>query len=824
LIPFLLYPMPTQSSKEALSLESQYYDMKRSLYRKFIKYLTIIVILIMLFEAVRALLEQSIAKAIRLPIPLLFTFITNRYLRNPHQKFEVLCVFITFVWNTSSLLNNIHNIEGYIKNPLDAYYYGCVSIFLERLCVEKIPNGKHRLFFGILITLARLIICTPSTGVLLRHISMSGLSIFLDLDKEKLMKNMFFSYNNYKNQLSKFKDLVVQDIPESIAILSNTLAKSLFLNETFKSQTGSLEMLQVREYLNKLFIIQDSEEIDELTNDTQKTSLLQFLQRQFGNNNHQAQDDQKYTFNVVYKKPKSPFLQRNLLMLNTNEEDFLEEQIFEVKAFALTWDNESAIAIIMHDITQQQTIMGLQMADAQKDMVLATVSHELRTPLNGILGMIQVMQKSEKDQKTLQCLEICKNSSDLLMGLVNSILDLNLIRSNKIRLSPQKVSLHELLKDIVHMFEFQCKQKEIYIKLEISKFCPEVLFTDKNRLTQIFINLVGNALKFTFEGGITISAHEDARNHVKFLIKDTGIGIKETEQEKLFHMFGRISENHNKLTNNQGGVGFGLTISHSLVKLLNGITAAKDPQNKQYIKTQSVYGTGSTFEFSIRTRLENELENENIGEISREFASMEEVEYHIEKIEGYPTISVNNFSILKLPHPSSTTYFPSTEVFFRHPKSLTNTRKSASFNPLTLQKKSALFSAGSDCSGCVLLVDDNPFNLVVAEQLVSSHGYKVKTALSGPLALRSVVDNLGSHEAIKLIFMDIQMPVMDGYETTKQLKKLMEEGKIEEIPIVALTANDSIADKDKCIKAGMSGHLSKPLKDQDLKMILNKYL
>jgi len=407
---------------------------------------------------------------------------------------------------------------------------------------------------------------------------------------------------------------------------------------------------------------------------------------------------------------------------------------------------------------------------------------------------------------------------------VNSILDLNLIRSNKIRLSPQKVNLHELLKDIVHMFEFQCKQKEIYIRLEISKFCPEFLFTDKNRLTQIFINLVGNALKFTVEGGITISAHEDARNHVKFFIKDTGIGIKETDQEKLFHMFGRISDNKNKSINNQSSVGFGLTISHSLVKLLNGATAIKDPQNKQYITAKSVYGVGSIFEFSIKTSLENELENENIGEISREFASMEEIEYHIEKIEGYPTIPVNNFSVLKLPHLPSTTDFPSTEASFRHPKSLINIRKSTSFNPLTLQKKSTLLSEGSPHSGYVLLVDDNPFNLVVAEQLVSSHGYKVKTALSGPLAIKSIVDNLGSHEAIKLIFMDIQMPVMDGYETTKQLKKLMENGKIQEIPIVALTANDSIADKEKCIKAGMSGHLSKPLKDQDLKMILNKYL
>ncbi len=117
----------------------------------------------MSFEAIRALLECSITKAIKLPVPLLFTFFSSRYLKHSNHKFEILCVFFTFLWNASSLWNNVNNIEGFINNPLDAYYYGCVSILLERLCVEKIPNGRHKFCFSIIITITRFIIIRPNS-------------------------------------------------------------------------------------------------------------------------------------------------------------------------------------------------------------------------------------------------------------------------------------------------------------------------------------------------------------------------------------------------------------------------------------------------------------------------------------------------------------------------------------------------------------------------------------------------------------------------------------------------------------------------------------
>jgi len=171
----------------------------------------------------------------------------------------------------------------------------------------------------------------------------------------------------------------------------------------------------------------------------------------------------------------------------------------------LTWDEKPALYIILHDITQQNTILQLKIAaNHQKDKILATVSHELRTPLNSMLGMVQIMQERIKDKELQHYLKICNNSGYLLLGLVNSILDLNLIRANKLKLSPQTISLKDFLQEIKELFDFQCQQKTIYLQTKISPLLPKQITTDKNRLSQIFINLIGNALKFTSRGGIMI--------------------------------------------------------------------------------------------------------------------------------------------------------------------------------------------------------------------------------------------------------------------------------------------------------------------------------
>jgi len=486
------------------------------------------------------------------------------------------------------------------------------------------------------------------------------------------------------------------------------------------------------------------------------------------------------------------------------------EGLLEAGIFLTTWEGTTAIAIILHEIIPLQ--QNVQIVDSHRDRVIATVSHELRTPLNGMLGMIQIIMKRVRDPELLHYLNICKSSGSLLMSLVNSILDLNQIRSNKLRLFPDRVSISELMKDILCLFELQCKQKRLFLELKMASNLPHWIITDKNRLSQILINLIGNALKFTFKGGITISItlHKNP-NEIEFSIQDTGIGIKDEDQEKLFQMFGRLEQLNQKI--NCQGVGLGLTISNNLARLLN-------EQNEYGIIVKSKYGEGTTFSFCIKKKLADiTITDDSLGiEPSSLDASLEGLLGLEQRMQGYAMFAPSNIEVLhglhlQQPQQKFTSY--KTQAYIESPNN----------NFFRIQSEMEIGRSPkkrTPINACILVVDDYPFNLTVAEHLILGLGYKAKTALSGQAAIEEITQQ--EKEPIKLILMDCQMPVMDGYETTKALKDLMLNKKIADIPIVALTANDSEIDRQLCAEIGMCDHLSKPIKESSLKKILYKYI
>jgi len=505
--------------------------------------------------------------------------------------------------------------------------------------------------------------------------------------------------------------------------------------------------------------------------------LTKFLQNWI----EEVKDTQKKTScNLSFKK-------------HSQAEDTNNEKIFEARIVPLVWDEQNAIGIILHDVTQQISVIRLKInANKQKDRMLATISHELRTPLNGILGMIQIVEQKTNDQETLKHLSVCKNSGHLLLGLVNSILDLNLIRAKKFKLYKEKIHLMNFLQDIVRLFEHQCQLKSIFIKLRVPSFTPKFITTDKNRLSQILINLIGNALKFTNKGGITVSAELYIRDqdYLEISVQDTGIGIKEEDKGKLFQIFGKLENEQEGTAVNHQGVGLGLTISNNLAKLLCG----NSNKNLQGIRLESVHKKGTKFSFLIKHNL-----------IQPSF-----VEGNL-SFDGVP--SNETFDEGELENLSKTTHYklPAMKKPHTPQKGIQLSRQPTS---LTLHGE----------NNFVLIVDDNPLNLAVAEILVQKHPYKVKTALHGQAAIDLMLENDFIAQPIKLIFMDLQMPLMDGYETTKALKKLMKERKIPETPIVALTANDSEDDRRHCIMVGMSDYLTKPIKDNELIKVLNFYM
>ena len=749
-------------------------------------------------------------------------FASSRFINNLEKNQEAAITCAMLLLYSVTLCFQYYGSSGYFDHPNEAYYFGAASTMFERLAASRISNIKHKTVFSIGAAVSRiLIVPTNDIGCMMATIGFLTMGVYLDADYERKDKELFRSYFNNQDQLIKFKNLVDNEIPEAIAIINTSLTDCLFNNKSFKRLTEPSHQSSIQSHLKEFIIKKDSQAHSSSgsLNHQGESSLESQTLFAYLKSNHQSLDaassssTQRTSVHIAYARSVQQAENRT-----DDDPSQRSNHIFEAKILHIVWDEQPAIALILYDVTQQQTILSLKTADAYKDTLLATISHELRTPLNGILGMLQIMQKYVKDKDILKYIDICKNSGHLLLGLVNSILDLNQIRAKKLKLYPERVNVDIFLKDISSLFEFQCTQKGIQLNIEVSPVIPPWLITDKNRLSQIFINLVGNALKFTSKGSITISVSPtDHSNYVELSVSDTGIGIKAEDKDKLFRMFGKLEDSDTTL--NQQGVGLGLTISDNLARVL-----CCDSE-REGIRVQSEYTTGSRFYFVIRRVYRDTTKNRSTA------LENFEGEFSISYLEDLNEIDtkVKNCKTRMIKNPLTAKHIKSASL--SEPKlSMNRTENNIDFykekrtanNLISPLRSRRIQTSGS--SATILIVDDNPLNIAVAEHLVSCQGYQVTTALYGQVAIDMVLDSRRTLSPIRLILMDCQMPIMDGYETTRILRKLMEEKRIDEIPIVALTANDSEGDREACIKAGMSDHLSKPLKEVELAKMIKKYL
>jgi len=410
------------------------------------------------------------------------------------------------------------------------------------------------------------------------------------------------------------------------------------------------------------------------------------------------------------------------------------------------------------------------------------------------------------------------------LSLVNSILDLNQIKAKKLMLNMQRIEVSEILKEVLCLFEFQFKMKRVDFRMRTVEPIEKFIVTDKNRLTQILINLVGNALKFTQKGRVLVrvSQENNDKRFLRFEVKDTGSGIKEEDKGKLFRMFGKL-DNGNCEVNHQG-VGLGLTISDTLARVLC------DDEDVKGIKVESQYNKGSTFWFMINTGssggpVETNGDELNFSDDERERESGPLEIYQMKpKIKGKFKVEmsvINSLPVCRLIEPGSGS---ASSLSSRSGSRENSPRKGGEW-----EKKSPIKSKfwakeelriGQKDQKTILLVDDNLFNIAVGKHFIESLGYGVKTAYSGEEAIDIVME----FERIDLILMDCQMPGMSGYETTRVLRKKMMGKEVAEIPIVALTANDCEKSKEACMEAGMVDYLSKPLKEEELLKITKKYI
>jgi signal transduction histidine kinase/CheY-like chemotaxis protein len=829
-------------------MESEYRSVKEATMRYFFVFILMLLILIFAVVFVVACIRNLRGYIIGLACAVAFLIVVIVYGLKVGRYTGIILSVICLTYYMYSGISSRKFIEVPLVNAF--WYSGFGFAAFERIVVHELPRLEFKLFFGLMCFLTRMIWLRPmDAGTIITQVIYYVMFVFIDCLRERKDRSIFKEFYDYREELVKFKNLMVTGLPTNILILTRDMKKKLFSNEYF-NQTFETKLpfptvtWDPQEWLTSLKVEKDST-ADSANNSPSNNTL------------NGSVDLEQYIQTLIEKKLLSTEGHQFSIRSTANENE--EEKIFMVKVFSLIWDKNDAVAIILSDITQQHTNFSLKIANANKDKMIAMVSHELRTPLNGILGMIQIMEKQVSDENMLTYLNICKNSGKLLLSIVNSILDLGQIRNNKLKLCVTKTDLSELLSEIYYMFEFQFKQKELYLRADTMAGVSQYIYTDKNRLKQVLINLVGNALKFTFHGGVNIlvdEAHHEG--FIEFRVSDTGVGIKEEDKEKLFQMYGKLDQTDHKL--NTEGVGLGLTISNFLVKLLS--------KEDEGIKVQSKFDEGTTLSFSIKADLEHE--DSDVSEIMSKRPSdaernqrlgtfekmrLDDPEFHLE--EGSGSISFDDRENVSKKMP---TYQLDTRVHMVSEAARINSESLSNLCLTNHKQEDKLPSSSNDIENLdtetnhnqlhlstkhdlemgtkkppsdeplmkktVLLVDDSPFNIMVAKHLIESLGYTVKTALNGSLAIKAVKEASQENKTklpFNIIMMDCQMPVMDGYEATKALRKLMLAKEIPTIPIIALSANDSDNDKKRSKSVGMCDHLTKPVNESILKDALKKY-
>jgi signal transduction histidine kinase/DNA-binding response OmpR family regulator len=512
------------------------------------------------------------------------------------------------------------------------------------------------------------------------------------------------------------------------------------------------------------------------------------------------------------------------------------------------------------ETAKDDKLIALQ-ANEAKSLFLANMSHEIRTPLNGIVGFTEILRSTELTEEQTEFLAIIDKSSENLLSIINNILDLSKIESNKIEIENIVFDAAEEFESAVETYAVAATEKNIDLNFYMDPSIPKKLKGDPTKIKEIVINLLSNAVKFTSYGGeinleITRIIGTTGNNQIKFIVQDNGIGMTKDQQGRIFDAFSQADVS---VTRKYGGTGLGLTISSQFVELMGGLlelTSAKDQ--------------GTTFFFSIPLEeISNEEEDKNIfseltiGKYTQDIPSQLDkyletyFKYfgtsvkHFESISEFTELETNhlckdywididkaNESILE-----SIYQMDKTKVILI--ANLTSRSKIETFGieqsniiykPVTLSKLKAALALSSGTTQTklkekvnkprasyfeahVLITEDNIINQKLIKRILQEHGISSDIANNG---LESFEKRRAND--YDLIFMDIQMPVMDGIEATHEIIDYEEDESLAHIPIVALTANALKGDRERFLAEGLDEYITKPIETTELLYILKKFL
>ncbi len=511
-------------------------------------------------------------------------------------------------------------------------------------------------------------------------------------------------------------------------------------------------------------------------------------------------------------------------------------------------------------------------ATAAKSRFLATMTHEIRTPLNGIVGILELLRTTSLKDKQREYVNTLRLSSENMLTIINDVLDFSKIESEKMELENKPFELKKVIEETFDLLYYRSLEKKLELFYNIDDSIPAFLMGDSLRLKQVLVNLAGNAIKFTDKGHVLITVQlqptSDDTLEIKFTVKDTGPGLTEEQKSRLFKSYQQADESTFR---RYGGTGLGLTISANLVALMNG-----------KIWVESVPGKGSSFIFNIKTKaapvaaakssrvntkllqgkkflllsadehfkseISELFEQWNISQkwVTTEAAARKELlgkthfdalifdaqlpDYLLYAEELKENIREHNMPVFVI-----NATLASDEIVFGNklfeavlPTGINRLKLATVLVNSFYKNISAYYSSNDEpeliADGLlsekyplsILIAEDNPINQTLAQTVLEKLGYKIDMAGDGAKAVEKA-----KSKHYDLIFMDVQMPHLDGLEATGEIRKMPGE---KGMPvIIAMTAFAMDGDKEKCIEAGMDDYISKPIRIENIQTVIEKW-